>query len=47
MGSMDTDSEVSFHTLISNVSKGLFSMCTPFHTEGKDAMNHETMLLVV
>jgi hypothetical protein len=44
---MDTDSEVVCHILISNVSKGLFSMSTPFHIEGKDGMNCETMLLEV
>jgi hypothetical protein len=44
MDNMDTGSEVSCHILISNVSKGLFSMCTPSHIWSKDEVNHETML---
>jgi hypothetical protein len=47
MGSMDTDSEVFCHILISNVLKDLFSMSTPFHTDSKDGMNYETMLVEV
>jgi len=42
MDNMDTDSEASFHIPISNVSKGLFSMCTPSHIWSKDEAN-ETM----
>jgi hypothetical protein len=43
MDNMDTGSEVSCHILISNVSEGLFSMCTLSHIWSKDGVNHETM----
>jgi hypothetical protein len=47
MGSMDTDSWVSCHILISNVSKGLFSNNTPFHIWDNDGVNSETMPMEV